>query len=67
MIIPFQETTMWRIFKCGVCNNYFAQIYGGQYRCAVNHRPGTCCHHSEKQITVENMDKIQAILKETLK
>ena len=55
-IIPYRDTVLVRIYKCGMCKHiYLGQTGTGNviHTCTAFHSEGSCCHHGERSLLDE--------------
>ncbi len=63
MIIPLEDKSLYHIFRCGVCGNYYLTKHTEPTRrCLERHPPGSCCHESEYHLNVGQWDAIDKLL-----
>ena len=63
MIIPLEDQSLYQVFNCGVCGNYYLTKHTGPAsRCLVLHSPGSCCHESEYHLSCGQWDAINKLL-----
>lgn len=71
-IIPAQDETLVRIYRCGVCKAFFLEKLGSSevsFGCAVYHSPGSCCHEGDEVVsagTVQNVHYVLALARKGL-
>ena len=65
MIIPLEDQSLYHIFRCGVCGNFYlikdAKTGCGK-NCLVDHPPGGCCHDSEYHLPEKKYKEINGLL-----
>ena len=63
MIIPLGEEVIFNIVHCPRCKKYFsAQTGRMRISCAVLHPPGSCCHYGDKELSSEQIEKVERVI-----
>jgi len=60
MLIPEQEKTIVRIYKCPKCDGLYLE--GNKNSCGVIHPPGSCCHYADLRLRSEQVEKVLKIV-----
>lgn len=65
-IIPAQDETLVRIYRCGICKAFLLEKpdrAGLSVGCTVYHPPGSCCHHEgDEAVSVETVQNVYHVL-----
>jgi len=61
MIFPADEKVLYTIFHCPVCDGTYLEQKTGM-SCLVLHGPGSCCHHADIIVSVQQLVELKRIL-----
>ena len=60
MLIPQEEETVVKIFKCSACVGYYLE--GNSNTCRFPHQPGSCCHYADKALSSQEVADVITIV-----